>query len=64
MGKKLGLSETKKAQIVILHKEGFTQKKICKKVSCNKTVVHQAIARFKNFGQEKEWKAKKSKPSQ
>ena len=40
MGKKANLFGTKKAQIVILHYEGFSQKKICKKVSCSKTAVH------------------------
>ena len=50
MCKKVSLSKTKRAQIMILHKEGFSQWKICKKVSCSKTVVYQVIARFLNVG--------------
>ena len=50
MSKKANLSKNKKAQIAILQKEGFTQRKICKKVSYSKTAVHQVVARFQNFG--------------
>ena len=46
MDKKASLSKTKKAQIVILHKEGFS----FKKVYCSKTAVYQATAKFQNFG--------------
>ena len=64
MDKKASLSETKKTQIVIWHKKGFSQRKICKQVFCSKTAVHQAIATFQNFGfyhdKKKEWKAKKT----
>ena len=49
MGKKASLSKTKRAQIVILRKEEFSQKKICKKIF-TKTAVYQKIARFQNFG--------------
>ena len=49
MDKKASLSETKRAQIVILPKEKFSQRKICKKVSRSKTAVHPVIARFQNF---------------
>ena len=42
-GKYLILSDTKRVKIVILHKKRF-QEKTCKKVSCNKTGFHQAIA--------------------
>ena len=49
MGKKASLSKTKKTLIVILHKEEFSQRKICKKVLCSKTAVYQAIATFQNF---------------
>ena len=50
MDKKASLSETKRAQIVILDKEGFSQRKIYKEVFGNKTAVHQTIATFQNFG--------------
>ena len=50
MGKKGILSETKKVEIIILHKEPFFQRKICKKTYCSKMAIHQAIARFQNFG--------------
>ena len=47
MDKKASLSETKRAQIVILDKEGFSQRKIYKEVFCNKTAVYQAMLHFK-----------------
>ena len=50
MGNKGSLFETKKAQIVILHKEGFSQRKICNKVFFSKMTVHQASPRFQNVG--------------
>ena len=40
MEKKASLCETKKAQIVILRKYGFSERQICKKVSCSKMIVH------------------------
>ena len=49
MGKKASLFETKRYQVLVLHKKGFFQRKICKKVSCRKKAVDQAIVRFKNF---------------
>ena len=50
MSKKITLCEIKRAQIVIWHKKRFSQRKICKKVSCGKMTVHQAIDRFQNCG--------------
>ena len=50
MDKKASLPKNKRAKIVILHKEGFPQRKICKKVFCIKTAVYQVIARFQIFG--------------
>ena len=50
MGKKASLSQTKRAQIVILRKEGLFKRKICIKVTLSNTAVYQAIARFQNFG--------------
>ena len=49
MGKKASLSKNKRAKIVILNKERFSQRKIYKKVFCIKTAVYQAIARFQIF---------------
>ena len=49
IGKKASLYETKRAQIVILDKEGFSQRKIGKKMFFGKTADHQAIATFQNF---------------
>ena len=49
MGKKPSLSKTKRAQIVILLEEEFSQRKICKKLSCSTVAFYQAIARFQNF---------------
>ena len=49
MGKKASLSVTKGVQIVILHKERLFERKICKKVACSITAVHQAIAKFQKF---------------
>ena len=39
MGKKASMSETKRAQIIISHKEGLSERKICKKLACNETAV-------------------------
>ena len=50
MGKKASLSEVKRAQIVILHKEGLSERLISEKVECSKTAVHQAIVKFKLCG--------------
>lgn len=48
MGKKASLSEVKRAQIVILHNEGVSERQISKKVGCSKTAVHQAVVKFKS----------------
>ena len=50
MGKKASLSEVKHAQIVILHKEGLSERLISEKVECSKPAVHQAIVKFKICG--------------
>lgn len=44
------MSEIQRAQILILHKEGLLERKICNKVSYSKMAVHQAIIKFKNSG--------------
>ena len=50
MGKKASLSETQRAQIVILCKEGQSERKISEKLNVSKTAVHQTIVKFKNTG--------------
>lgn len=50
MGKKASLSETQRAQIVILYKEGQSERKISENLGVSKTAVHQAIVKFKNSG--------------
>ena len=56
MGRKTALSEVERAQIVILHKEGLSEREITKRISRSKTAVRQAIMRFKNFGSYKDKK--------
>ena len=47
--KKPSFSKTKRAQIVILHEERFSQRNICKKLSYSRVAFYEAIARFQNF---------------
>ena len=50
MGKKRGLSVAKRAKIVTLNKEGYSEQQISKKLKFSKTAIHQVIAKFQNFG--------------
>jgi transposase len=50
MGKKASLSDVQRAQIVTLHKEGYSERKIAVKICCSKTAVHTAISKFENEG--------------
>ena len=50
MGKKASLSEIKRSQIVILHKEGLSERTISSGMECSKSAVHNAIVKCKNFG--------------
>ena len=50
MGKKSSLSENKRAKIVTLFNEGYSERQISVKVSCCKTAVHTAIVNFKTSG--------------
>ena len=50
MGKKASLSEVKRVLILILHKEGLSERLISEKVECSKAAVHQAIVKFKICG--------------
>ena len=50
MGKKSSLSDNKRAKIVTLFNEGYSERQISVKVSCCKTAVHTAIVNFKISG--------------
>ena len=50
MGKISSLSENKRAKIVTLCNEGYSERQISVKVSCCKTAVHTAIVNFKTSG--------------
>ena len=50
MGKKSSLSDNKRAKIVTLFNEGYSERQISVKVSCCKTTVHTAIVNFKTSG--------------
>ena len=50
MGKKKSLTEVQRAQIVILHKEGVSERQIPPRLSVSKTGVHQAITKHVSEG--------------
>jgi len=50
MGKKRSLSETQRAQFMILRQEGYTERSIRERLAFSKTAVHQAVVKFKNCG--------------
>lgn len=50
MGKKLSLSEVERAQVVVLHQEGFSERAISKKLKRGKTAVHNAVVKLANSG--------------
>ena len=50
MGKKKSLTEVQRAQIVILHKEGVSDRQIAARLSVSKTGVHQAITKHVSEG--------------
>ena len=56
MGKKSSLSETKRAQIVVLSEEGYSEREISAKMQCSKTAVHTALKNFNNYGSYKDLK--------
>ena len=49
MGKNCSLSEVQQCQIVVLHKEGHTERQIGERLGCCKTAAHQAIVKFKEL---------------
>ena len=50
MGKNCSLLEIQRCQIVILHKEGHTERRIDERLRCSIAAVHQAIEKFKELG--------------
>ena len=45
---KSSLSETERAQIVVLSQEGYSKRKISAKMRCNKTAVQTSLKNFNN----------------
>ena len=41
--------EVQRSQIVVLQRQGISERDISQKIGCSKTAVHQAIVKFKNF---------------
>ncbi|KAG1664956.1 putative glycosyltransferase STELLO1 [Nymphon striatum] len=54
MGRKKSLSEVQRGQIVALHNEGLSERKIAAKLKVSKTAVHQSIKKFKQYGSYKD----------
>jgi len=50
MGKNASLKDVQRAQIVTLHQEGYSERKISLQLSFSKTAVHNAISKFENSG--------------
>ena len=51
MGRKASLTEVQRAQIVLLHDEGYSERQIALKMRCSKTAVNNAIRKFEHDGQ-------------
>ena len=54
LGRKKSLSEVQRGQIVALHNEGLSERKITAKLKVSKTAVHQSIKKFKQYGSNKD----------
>ena len=54
LGRKKSLSEVQRGQIVALHDEGLSERKIAAKLKVSKTAVHQSIKKFKQYGSYKD----------
>ena len=50
MGKKTFISAEKRAQINLLSKEEYSERQISIRIGISKTAVHQAIAKFQEYG--------------
>ena len=46
--KNCSLSEVQRGQIVVLHKEDYTQRRISEQLGYSKTAMHQEIVKLKN----------------
>ena len=47
---KRGLSGFERSNIVILHKEGYSERKLSEKLKFSNTAIHQKIVIFRKFG--------------
>ena len=54
MGQKKSLREVQRGQIIALHNEGLSERKISAKLKVSKTVVHQSIKKFEHYGSYKD----------
>ena len=50
MVKKTSLSDVKRAQVVTLYGEGYSERSISERVKCSKNAVHNAIVKFRKTG--------------
>ena len=50
MGKKSSLSEVKRAEIVTLYKEKYSQREIAVKAGVSKTAVRNAVVKYQHDG--------------
>ena len=50
MGKKSTLSDVERAQIMALHKEGYSERSISERVKRSKNAVHNAVMKFQKSG--------------
>ena len=50
MGKKLSLTVAKRSEIITLHKESYSVRKICKKLKVARSTVQDTIKRWKETG--------------
>ena len=48
--KNVPLSEVQRAQTVVRHKEGYSERAISQKIKKSKNAVHNAIVKFRNTG--------------
>ena len=44
------LSDVEHAQIMALHKEGYSERSISERVKCSKNAVHNAVMKFQKSG--------------
>ena len=51
MRKKATLSQAQRAQIVLLHDEGYSERQISLRMSCSKAAVNIAMRKFEHGGQ-------------